>query len=386
MAGNYVSALANLLMAPKAPSLEDALAAAGFTGKLRRVGDPMLATQPMKERAMSLEARLAARRRSIEVPELAWTMREISDAILGPGEEFAAGTVFYKVLTATGGTILAGKQWDDDANARHWQGEGVLDYPLPAEDGTPGPWMPRLEVRKDRPILRVADPEINESGYFVTPNPMLWPYPGMRVFEIEAPELWTRDIDLGTEAIAPTIRLVRERPDLVPDWWHEIERFLAESERLPLFTPTARPDPRWRMVQTRDQVRLRGASSGRRLLSALELAQERRGVGPRLWLGIKGTVQKVMAASLELRGLDPDFDRPEQQWAGDFVRHIVLKVALIVAGDEAPEWAAAEVNRRWEVWQKGYGLRDVMKTPSSETWVVYRRPTAEWSAWSQKAA
>ncbi len=371
MTRNHVAGLVGLLLGSGVPSE----AALGFTGELHRIGEGMPATSPVEEPAMDLGARLEARQRAVRLPLARWTHREMTDGIVGPGGQFPDGTVFYKVLSETGWSIAAGMEQVPETGEVRFK-EGV-EFALPAADGAPGAWMPRVEVRKVRS---------DESGYFVTPNPMFYPRVGMRVFEVEAPELWARDSELGTEAIAPTIRLVRERPDLVPDWWREIERFLIDMRRMALFLQTARPAPRWRVVKLRDHARVRGTGNKSLfdLYASLHLAQERRGIGTLGGFAIKGVTEREVEARCRQQGMHPD--QPDDAWVADFNRDVVLKTALIAAGDEAPEWATAEVERRWEVWCAGYGLRDVITTPSRETWLVYRRPTARWYAWSQKAA
>jgi len=114
------------------------------------------------------------------------------------------------------------------------------------------------EVGKWTPLTK---PIICLQGYHVTPDPMQWPAFGMRVFEFEGwgrceeEANWHNEAYRGSIRIHPekvaieSIKLTKERPDLVPEWWHEVERGAAEfveilGARQEL---TGEPDPGWKV-------------------------------------------------------------------------------------------------------------------------------------------
>lgn len=123
----------------------------------------------------------------------------------------------------------------------------VLTSGLKSAHGGAFDWTEYVGSGKRTP--RVDDVALCERGYHATTDPMRWPVVGMRVFEavVDGPpvERW------GDKGVWGTMGLGAEHPELVPDWWHDVEAFVAELPTIPWMQPQGEPDPSWWVFETR---------------------------------------------------------------------------------------------------------------------------------------
>lgn len=272
--------------------------------------------------------------------------------------------VYYKVLNGAGGSIAAGFGT-------------ATTYDLPRGD-EPGAWAP------PRPTT------LREPGYFVSRSPMWWPQYGMRVFECQ-----TRD-DLGPmvelspiETMVSTLRLTRERPDMVPQWWHDVERFVDELLHMAWFRPTSGPDPAWRLGETRaDAERIAQVSSDYDEMFHMELQRiqhMRRGHDDNTRQRMEEQLSGIMdllggeTARKELgedEGLIRVWGRlnADPDVRDDAYRDVILMGNLLLCGGLKVEPALAQMIRtRWGIWRRGYGVHSFKAGKASiGKFTVYR--------------
>jgi len=105
----------------------------------------------------------------------------------------------------------------------------------------------------DKRAPNISSVVICQSGYHATKHPMRRPVLGMRVFEAVVDGLPLESAD--DEGVWPTMGLGPERPELVPNWWHDVEAFAAELPTFPWMQPQGQPDPSWRVFPTLDAAR-----------------------------------------------------------------------------------------------------------------------------------
>ena len=113
----------------------------------------------------------------------------------------------------------------------------------------------------DKRTPRIDNPEICRCGWHFTTAPMKWPVIGMRVFEAvtDGPP----SASLKDKGVWPTGGLGSERPELVPDWWHDVEAFVAELPSWPWMQPQGDPDPSWEVLPTIDEAWVAARSAAR---------------------------------------------------------------------------------------------------------------------------
>lgn len=100
----------------------------------------------------------------------------------------------------------------------------VLDSNLRSFNGGEFDYTPYIGTGVSLPV--VADPILCRRGYHFTTDPMQWPAVGMRVFEVivakgDGPAEWQDD-----KGVFRSGRLGDERPDIIPEWWRELEAFV----------------------------------------------------------------------------------------------------------------------------------------------------------------
>lgn len=255
-------------------------------------------------------------------------------------QDTSAGVVRYKV-TGPAGESVHGGEWRYDLPTRH-------------EDGswTPGAWTPR------------QSPERCSSGWHLTTEPMYWPVVGMRVWEAEP----RGKSDEGDGKSAhERIRLLREVPELVPAWWHDVEAFVASINAVPWFQPQRDPDPDWRVFATWDDA------------SNAVLQATGRTPWDAAWSDARTAVQRVAVdggrgAALDVaRGAawgmvyNPAGTLP----AAAGREATLLASALVCGGLPLEPRHLTHARDRWAVWTAGYGLLG----DAHDTLYVYRSPS-----------
>lgn len=127
----------------------------------------------------------------------------------------APDPIRFKVLTADGCSAHGGD----------------FTWSLPM-DGHPGDWTPRI----DHPVMC-------RRGYHLTTDPMRWPLTGMRVFEAEHDGVVDTEFD---KTVHHQVRLIRERPDMIPGYWRDVERFIVDTlSVVPWLQQTGEVNPAW---------------------------------------------------------------------------------------------------------------------------------------------
>lgn len=186
-----------------------------------------------------------------------------------------------------------------DGRAAHG---GDLAWSLPREDGAGG-WEPGEWHRVEPPIV------VCERGLHLTTDPMQWPKVGMAVYAAEGRGASQTEGDKTAFAEA---RLLRPAPEVIPDYWRAVERFVTEElPAVPWFQPDGNPDPAWR-VFTAPTVVAAGA-----------------------------------AARVAARGASWDAARDAGFYT--LVAHVCADLPL-------EERHRAHARERWAAWQKGYGV------------------------------
>ncbi len=187
----------------------------------------------------------------------------------------------------------------------------------------------------------IPDPAICAHGYHTTSDPMQWPVIGMRVFACE-----TRDDGdhRDDKQVHGSIRLTTERPDLVPDWWHEVERFVASINDVRWFDPQGDPDPAWRVFPTRaaawDAARTTDWGSAR----TTDWGSA--------WDAGRAAAQDAGRAAAR----DAAWDAAgAAAWAAAWAAGLMAQIA-VCNGLPLDQRHIDHARARWEVWQRGYGL------------------------------
>lgn len=192
------------------------------------------------------------------------------------------------------------------------------------------------------------------SGYHVTKNPMAHPIMGMRVFEVIATGRgkYNAREEIG---VYETITLGAERPDLVPDWWHEVERFVDGLVTMPLLQGGGEIDPLWRMFETAHDAWMETRCS-REEIGGIPIEAA--------WRALRGVSRKagrIEAWDKALRiaskaATDRNFNVALAIMPG-LERDACLMVSALVLSDIQRAHEYLEVaQRHWDVWRRGYGL------------------------------
>jgi hypothetical protein len=205
---------------------------------------------------------------------------------------------------------------------------------------------------KRTPTLKTV--AVCESGYHATTDPMQWLVVGMRVFEAVVggdPEETAYD-----KGVWHSMGLGPERPELVPDWWHDVEAFVAELPSWPWMQPQGDPDPSWEVFSTIDVAWVAARSAARD--AARDAA----------WDEARVAARNVARSAARDAACDAARDA-----AGDAGRDAVWvaarDAAWAVSGD-AGLWSQVLVcgglpldqrhidhaRARMDVWRRGYGL------------------------------
>lgn len=189
-----------------------------------------------------------------------------------------------------------------------------------------------------KPTPAIWPLEMCLSGYHATDNPMRWPIVGMRVFECT---VGRGEYDPSEDkGVYETLTLGVERPDLVPDWWHEVETFIKSIPSLPL-EPVGEPAPSWRVFATQEaaQEAAQGAAWSETREAAWSTARRA------AWSAARGAAWSEAREAAWSTG-----------WAttGEAARDATLMATILVLPESFEYRAYAQ--RRWDVWLRGYGL------------------------------
>lgn len=221
---------------------------------------------------------------------------------------------------------------------------GSFTYDLPSGD-TPGAWTPTVYG---------LDP-CRRGYHCVRPeHVMQWPALGMRPWDVEIGGQFVHEGGRYPKVAAGTIRLVRERADLVPEWWHAVEAFVASIPDVPFLGPQGDPDPDWVLCDTRpdawDGLMRRGGPkmvAGSWVRDATYQAVRNRGRYP-AW---RKAGDEAEDAVLNMAG---EIDGPAIAGA---VRDAVLMASVIACqGLGIPQAYIDHAQARWDVWTRGYGV------------------------------
>lgn len=224
---------------------------------------------------------------------------------------------------------------------------GSLAWSLPtrAEGGawTPGEWH---EVAGAIALCR--------NGLHLTADPMQWPIVGMRVFAAEA----AGDSATGADdkSAHRRARLLHETPELVPEHWRRVERFvLTELPGVPWCQQVGTVDPSWAHHAGR---------TWRAIRAAIRAAS-------------RDAIELAIEDAIRVAGRDASWDAitdaiwDEIEAASGAASGIVIAEAMWAASRDAILYCAAErlgadlaiaerhrerVRARWAVWQAGYAV------------------------------
>ena len=100
----------------------------------------------------------------------------------------------------------------------------------------PGKWTPPDDV------------SVCSFGYHLTTDPMQWPKVGMKVYVAQGKP--TNQI-LDDKSAHSSVRLLRDVTDeVVPQYWRDVEAFVASLADIPWMIPQGDPDPSWKVFET----------------------------------------------------------------------------------------------------------------------------------------
>ena len=241
----------------------------------------------------------------------------------------------------------------------------VLTRDLDSAFGTNINWRLYIENPQRRPPI-VGDVRLYDRGYRATTDPMKTPWLGMRVFEVDVDEPPVKSANgIGMWS---TMGLGRERPDLVPGWWHKVETFLDEVRRFPWLDPQDDPLPSWRLFETRREAiggagdalfssawrAARNSSYRIRAVAERESAAAGRVRAFNMACDIAHT-RALVSASDTLCDLDPKLEV-----ALDAARDITAWAAVLVCDDlNLPPRYVEHAARCLDAWRRGYGVLGV---------------------------
>ncbi len=101
----------------------------------------------------------------------------------------------------------------------------------------PGKWTPPID-----------DVSVCSFGYHLTTDPMQWPKVGMKVYVAQGKP--TQQI-LDDKSSHSSARLLRDVTDeVVPQYWRDVEAFVASPADIPWMIPQGDPDPSWKVFET----------------------------------------------------------------------------------------------------------------------------------------
>ena len=228
------------------------------------------------------------------------------------------------------------------------------DY-LPTTDG-PGKWTTPVE-----------DVVVCNYGYHLTTDVMRWPKVGMRVYEAEGTE--TDHVE-GDKSAHSSVRLLRDvTAEVVPQYWRDVETFVACLPDVPWMQPQGDPDPAWRVFEARGDVRaalilsLHDSIDTDRAFAMDAVRSAAMSAGRR-------AARNEAIDTSQLSILDKDH-LVSGDASLDACRSASLSASILVCPPGSVDQKHIDhINARWDVWKRGYGLLcDV-----DGVLYVYRRP------------
>jgi len=234
----------------------------------------------------------------------------------------------------------------------------VLTRDLRSTHGGDFDWSEYVGRPKKR-APRVRDVVICRRGYHATTDPMQWPVIGMRVFEAivrgkpvamrDGKGVWSVGGDKG---VWPTMGLGAERPELVPDWWHDVEDFVAELPELPRLRPRGEPDSSWRVFDTWRVARDAARDAARNV--AMDVARHTAWVAAEVAARDAGREEAQGIAQAVTLGEDLGrVGRAARRARWDAALWVSI---LVCKGLPLKQKYIDDAKRRMEVWWRGYGL------------------------------
>jgi hypothetical protein len=204
---------------------------------------------------------------------------------------------------------------------------GTFDY-TPYLDGT---WTPRIK-----------DTIICKRGYHGTTDPMQHPTIGMRVYAIETKYPGDAEDD---KQVFGSISIQEERPEMVPQWWHNVENFIEGLKDIPWGIPQCEPKGNWVMLNSKHAEW--DSAWKKAWKKAWDAAWDAAG-------------KKARDAAGDAAGKKARDAAWDAVW--DAARDAALKAVFMVCeGLGIPQEHVDFVEGLWDVWQNGYcccGFKD----------------------------
>ena len=189
---------------------------------------------------------------------------------------------------------------------------GTLTWSLPTptdDDWQPGDWH-----------TVAGEISVCTNGLHLTSDPTRWLKVGCEVYLAEGRgDRQSR----GDKTAFAEARLLRPAPEMVPEWWRQHERFVAELPRIPWCQPDGSPSPEWR------------------LFTAPTLAEARAAARDAAWDAAGAAAGAAAWASARDAARDANLYTQVQHVCGDL---------------DVEQRHRSHVEARWEVWRKGYCL------------------------------
>jgi hypothetical protein len=187
---------------------------------------------------------------------------------------------------------------------------------------------------------RIANPVICKSGFHLTTDPMQWPAIGMAVYEAEPGTIHGTQAD---KIVTDRCRLLRPAPEMVPDWWHAVERFVTEEIPATSFgKPDGQPDPKWRLFTAPARDAAWDAAWDAARAAARDAAWD--AAGDAVWAAARA------AAGAAAGDAEGDAARAAARAAELYAR------MLVCDGLPLAQTHRDHIEARWRVWRKGYSL------------------------------
>ncbi len=173
--------------------------------------------------------------------------------------------------------------------------------------------------------------KICSKGIHLTTKPFMWYKWGCTAYEAEAKDIisWEED-----KCVCRSVRLVKEIKH--PKWWTNTIGWIGTLKNIAWLKPDGKPNKEWRLFETRAAARDAARAAA--------------------WAAARDAAWAAAWAAARAAAGDAARDAA---WAaaGDAARDAALQSRMILTSDLKVESKhRVHVQKRMEVWQKGYGL------------------------------
>ena len=225
---------------------------------------------------------------------------------------------------------------------------GDFTYPLPTpnDDGT---WTPGAYVPE------VPGVTLCERGYHWTDDPTQWLRRGCRIWLAEPTGLSAAR--KGDKYVSSGGRLLRECPEIVPQWWTDAMAFVDTIKDTPFLQPQGDPDPDWRVFDTWDAARDAAWYAARYAARDAARYAVRDAVRDAArYAAHDAASDAASGAARDLASTASNTARYAARYAAAAWDAALMAQIHIVSDLAVDQCHRDHATARWDVWQRGYGL------------------------------